>query len=100
MHRSAIAFTVLIIVLLAVILWQAIGRASSSIQLSFAAEQTEIFEDMVAKASQSLGQARPGDKTDMFAVLRQVADEQSRRGLIVLISDLLVDREGLFRGEE
>lgn len=40
----------------------------------------------------------PRDKTDMTSVLRQVAETYPRRGVIVLISDLLTDRSPLFRG--
>ena len=40
----------------------------------------------------------PQQKTDMFEVLRHVAEEQGRRGMIVLVSDLLVPRPGLFKG--
>jgi len=40
----------------------------------------------------------PAKKSDMFGVLRQIADEQSQRGMIILISDLFADRSGLFRG--
>lgn len=40
----------------------------------------------------------PREKTRMQDVLLKVADEYSRRGLIVIISDLLADREGLFKG--
>jgi uncharacterized protein (DUF58 family) len=38
------------------------------------------------------------EKTDLYAVLRHVAESYPRRGLMVLVSDLLVDRPGLFRG--
>ncbi|MDA1162626.1 MAG: DUF58 domain-containing protein, partial [Planctomycetota bacterium] len=40
----------------------------------------------------------PAKKTDIFSILQRVAEQQSRRGLIVLISDLFVPREGLFKG--
>lgn len=40
----------------------------------------------------------PAKKTDMARILGQIADEQSRRGLIVLISDLFADRAGLLKG--
>jgi uncharacterized protein (DUF58 family) len=40
----------------------------------------------------------PSDKTDLYAVLRQVAEEVPRRGMVVLVSDLLAGREGLVRG--
>jgi len=46
----------------------------------------------------SLAVQEPRDKTDMYAILRQVAEAAPRRGLMVLASDLLADRKGLFRG--
>jgi len=46
----------------------------------------------------ALDAQKPEQKTDIFSVLRKVADEQSQRGMIVLISDLFVERDGLFRG--
>lgn len=46
----------------------------------------------------ALGNENPEKKTDMYDVLQQVAEEQSRRGMVVIISDLFVDRENLFRG--
>ncbi|MDX1944013.1 MAG: DUF58 domain-containing protein [Pirellulaceae bacterium] len=47
---------------------------------------------------ESLAAQEPRDKTDMFAVLRGVAESAPRRGLMVLVSDLLTDRPGLFKG--
>ena len=46
----------------------------------------------------SLDVQKPAKKTDLQALLKQVADQQTRRGLIVLVSDLFVDRAGLFKG--
>ena len=46
----------------------------------------------------TLDQNQPARKTDLQRLLAQVADEQTRRGLIVIISDLFVDRAGLFKG--
>ena len=46
----------------------------------------------------SLDREKPAKKTDLFQLLSQVAEEQTRRGLIVLVSDLFVDRAGLFKG--
>ncbi len=46
----------------------------------------------------TLDQEQPAKKTDLQQLLAQVADEQTRRGLIVVISDLFVDRQGLFKG--
>jgi len=40
----------------------------------------------------------PNNKTDMYRVLRDVAKDYPRRGMMVLISDLLTDRDELFRG--
>jgi uncharacterized protein (DUF58 family) len=46
----------------------------------------------------ALGRDAPQRKTDVYDVLSQVAEEQARRGMIVLISDLFVPRPGLFKG--
>lgn len=40
----------------------------------------------------------PRDKTDMLAILRGVAETVPRRGMVVLVSDLLADRPGLIKG--
>ncbi len=40
----------------------------------------------------------PRDKTDFSVILRQVAEQLPRRGMIILISDLLADRTGLIKG--
>jgi uncharacterized protein (DUF58 family) len=47
---------------------------------------------------QALDRSAPQQKTDMYRILRQVAETYPRRGLMILISDLLVAREGLFKG--
>ena len=46
----------------------------------------------------TLDHDHPEKKTDLQKLLAQVADEQTRRGLIVVISDLFVDRVSLFKG--
>ncbi len=46
----------------------------------------------------ALDAENPAKKTDIFGILKQVAEEQARRGMIVIISDLFVPREGLFKG--
>lgn len=46
----------------------------------------------------SLDAHQPVQKTSLADVLAKVADEYARRGLIVLISDLLTERPGLFKG--
>lgn len=49
---------------------------------------------------QALGNEKPAKKTGMDLILKQVAEEHSRKGMIVLISDLLTDRDQLFKGLE
>src|SRR2546422_3280657 len=46
----------------------------------------------------SLAVQEPREKTDMYAILRNVAEAAPRRGLMVLVSDLLTDRASLIRG--
>lgn len=41
---------------------------------------------------------KPTQKSSMLGMLRQVAEEQTHRGLIVLVSDLFTDRPTLFQG--
>jgi len=47
---------------------------------------------------QALSVSEPAQKTDMVNILHEAAETYPRRGLMVLVSDLLVDREGLFKG--
>ena len=47
---------------------------------------------------QALDASHPADKTDVYQILRTAAETYPRRGLMLLVSDLLVEREGLFRG--
>jgi uncharacterized protein (DUF58 family) len=51
--------------------------------------------DAIIKA---LDVSAPRDKTDLFAILRESAESYPRRGMMILISDLLGDRDGLLRG--
>jgi uncharacterized protein (DUF58 family) len=44
--------------------------------------------------------SKPREKTDLERILRRVAETVTSRGMIILISDLLADRESLFRGLE
>lgn len=50
--------------------------------------------------TQALHVSKPREKTDIEKILRQITERVSSRGMIVLVSDLLVDREPLFRGLE
>jgi len=47
---------------------------------------------------QALESSAPEAKTDLTRILRAVAEGYPRRGMIVLVSDLFVDRRGLFKG--
>jgi uncharacterized protein (DUF58 family) len=49
---------------------------------------------------QAMDASRPRAKTDLERILRRVAETISSRGMIIIISDLLADREPLFRGLE
>jgi uncharacterized protein (DUF58 family) len=53
--------------------------------------------DAICKA---MDVSRPREKTDLEMILRRVTESISSRGLIIIISDLLADREPLFRGLE
>ena len=45
-----------------------------------------------------LGVQQPAQKTEMSNILKAVADEKSQKGMVVLISDLFVPTDDLFRG--
>ncbi|MFZ5829064.1 MAG: DUF58 domain-containing protein [Planctomycetota bacterium] len=47
---------------------------------------------------QALDASTPRQKTNLYQILRNTAESYPRRGLMVLVSDLLVERDGLFRG--
>jgi uncharacterized protein (DUF58 family) len=47
---------------------------------------------------ESLSVSEPRDKTEMYGILREAAEAQPRRGMFVLVSDLLADCEGTLRG--
>ncbi len=49
---------------------------------------------------QALHISKPQAKTNLTKILKRVAETVSSRGLIVLISDLLADREDFFKGLE
>ena len=46
----------------------------------------------------ALSVSEPKNKTDMYGILRSVTQTYPRRGMIVLISDLLAEPEGTIRG--
>ena len=47
---------------------------------------------------ESLNVTEPQDKTEMYSILRAAAENLPRRGMIVLVSDLLADLEGTIKG--
>ena len=49
---------------------------------------------------QAMHASKPKAKTDLEKILRRVAETIGSRGMIILISDLLADREPFFRGLE
>jgi uncharacterized protein (DUF58 family) len=51
--------------------------------------------DAVLKA---MDVSRPREKTNMESILRRVVESMPGRGMVILISDLLTDRESFFRG--
>lgn len=55
-------------------------------------------ENHLAAIVQTLAAHAPRDKTDAGAVLREIAETLPRRGLIVVISDLLADVASTLRG--
>jgi uncharacterized protein (DUF58 family) len=57
----------------------------------------QIHIDAITKG---LHVSRPREKTDLEKILRRVTETVSSRGMIILVSDLLADREPLFRGLE
>lgn len=63
MNRSrTIAVTALVVVLIAVVAWQFAHGVRTSIQLSLADEQTEVFSEMVEKASAAIRREPPDVK--------------------------------------
>ena len=46
----------------------------------------------------ALAVSEPRNKTDMYPVLREVSESHPRRGMMILVSDLLADPEGTLRG--
>lgn len=68
----------------------------------------DVKQALPAKSSQrhldaitkTLDLSRPKEQTNIFKALRQVAESSPSRGMVILFSDLLTDRESLFKGLE
>jgi uncharacterized protein (DUF58 family) len=50
--------------------------------------------------AQTLHTTTPGQKTDMYKALQRVAETMPSRGVVCVFSDLLADREPIFKGLE
>lgn len=46
----------------------------------------------------ALDSQSPQKKTDLYGILRYVAEEKTQKGMVVLVSDLFAPRESLFKG--
>jgi uncharacterized protein (DUF58 family) len=69
----------------------------SDVRQVLPARSQQLHIDAVVQA---LHVSKPREKTDIEKILRRVTESIPARGLIVLVSDFLVDREPLFRGLE
>jgi uncharacterized protein (DUF58 family) len=47
---------------------------------------------------EAMNVSEPRDKTDLYSILRSAAESLPRRGMMVLVSDLLADVEGTLKG--
>ncbi len=55
-------------------------------------------QNHVLAICEAFDQCSPAEKTDMYAIMRQMAEGLPRRGMIIVVSDLLADRPGLVKG--
>ena len=62
-------------------------------QLPFSSKRNHLHAILAAMDAQD-----PEQKTDMYGILRSVAEQMGRRGMVVVVSDLFADRASLFRG--
>lgn len=69
----------------------------SDVRQKIPAKSHQLHIDALMNA---LAVSRPREKTDPEKILRRIVENIPGRGMIVLISDLLTDREPLFRGLE
>lgn len=50
--------------------------------------------------AQSLDLSKPREKTDIYKAMQRIAEHTPSRGIVVIFSDLLADREPIFKGLE
>lgn len=75
----------------------AVGCASFDERVRLATPQ-RTKRNHLESILQTLDVSEPRDKTEIYSILREVAETYPRRGLMVLVSDLFVEREPLLRG--
>jgi len=59
---------------------------------------TRSKRNHILSVIESLNVSEPADKTDLFGIMQAAAETFPRRGMMVIISDLLSDPESLLRG--
>ncbi|MBY0523358.1 MAG: DUF58 domain-containing protein [Gemmataceae bacterium] len=69
----------------------------SDVRQTIPGRSSQIHLDAICNA---MHVSKPREKTDIYKILRRVTETISSRGMIVVISDLLADREPLFKGLE
>lgn len=62
-------------------------------RIPMSSKKTQLLDILNGLASEA-----PAKKTNLGNILAQVADQESRKGLIIIVSDLLADRNGLLKG--
>ena len=83
---------------------QLLTNAASAAGLSFVGAEVDVRSNLSATVQvyhaviEALSVNEPRDKTDMYRVLRSVAETFPRRGMMIVVSDLLSDREGTIKG--
>lgn len=63
------------------------------VELPYRSKKNHLFSII-----ESFNGIKPTDKTDMQKILKQAAEREPRRGMIVLLSDLLAPRPGMIKG--
>lgn len=59
---------------------------------------TKTRQNHIFTIVESLANAKPTDKTDLYAIMEAAVDTYPRRSMMVIVSDLLTNRDQLFRG--
>lgn len=59
---------------------------------------TRNRQNHISSICEAFDHCSPAEKTELFSILRGAAETMPRRGMFVLVSDLLVERPGLVKG--